>query len=166
MDPSEFPNLLAGAVLDARQTLCDALLDLDYPNGGRDAPLDERNVVLHLAHALMNRGFSLYLEANFGSREKLDLVGRRDRIAVAIEAKTTGNVAKKCLEAIDALNRLSCFEPKMTSRAEGAAIDSWWHQSECWSVLLFASHSNELRDAWICSSSASPKTPLVDLGKV
>lgn len=133
---------IRSAINVAADSLGRSLEHFSYPNGGRDAPFHESNVVIHFGTALqaLSRPFHVFAEAAIGGRGHIDLIASRDDVALLVEAKTFGDLTKKAKEAHQDIHRMRRFQPS-PSPIKKALVHDWYRNASTrLGLLLVGSH--------------------------
>ena len=136
-----------------------ALRALDYPNGGRAQGIfHENNLIIHLAHQLMEKEFHCYAEAAVVDGQ-IDLLAYRDGIAFAVEAKMFGDPRQRVWEVMSDLARLETFTPLFSPPSDQPSaghLPQWWASArERWGVVVIGyqrAGSREIGEAWTAHS--------------
>ncbi|MGH2510869.1 MAG: hypothetical protein ACRDHZ_26185, partial [Ktedonobacteraceae bacterium] len=106
----------------------------------------------HLVNSLMSSepAFHCYAEAAHSGGRRIDLIAFDLEIALAIEAKTFGNIGRASNEAIGDIDRLNEFSPIPSRSKENILPANWWKSAnERIGILLVGSHSDvKVRQAW------------------
>lgn len=114
-----------------------SITTLNYPGGtGKNSIFHENNLIIHIAHALMERGFHCYAEAAVGGG-RIDLVASDKNLALAIEAKMFGDPRDRVRGIKSDLRRMQTFAPTNRIDAGGGSSQSdWWSAArERWGVI-------------------------------
>lgn len=155
MTTSEFPRVVVEALQDAAKQLGDCLDRLDFPNAARDAPFTEANLIWTLASQLSHRSpaFACYAEAACGPSGHTDLIAFDGSLALAIEAKTFGDVPAKAQEIERDFTRLLQFSPHL-SRRVGSSERNWWNEAQQrWALIVVGNLVGaEISKAWCAKS--------------
>lgn len=138
---------------------------LDYPNGGRrDGIFHEHNLIIHIAHELMERGFHCYAEAAVGAGGNIDLLAHQKGIAIAIEAKMFGDPRHRVLEVLQDLARLEKFTPVFSTQSDHPSTGyhaKWWDTAhERWGAVAIGyqrAGSGEIADVWTGESDEAAR---------
>lgn len=143
-----------GALVRAAKTIGKSLRRCGRLNRAKDQPIPEQNLVLHLAAALLGKGYAVYGEADLPKAGRIDLLACTNKTGLIVEAATFGsiNMAKLLRDA----QRLEKYQPqcrwwKLKSKRRAtefwACLDEHWamivvlcfsrdHLAECWRRLL------------------------------
>jgi hypothetical protein len=159
-----FPQHVEDALQQAAQLLGDSLLELDYPNGSKDAVFAEANILVYVGHGLMScfHPFRCYAEASHESRKRIDMVATDGTTVLAIEAKKFGNIGYGSEAIMADVERLKCFRPQLSRASGDATPRAWWDEAkERWGVILVGSHAGDpVNEAWIAKDEDSAAAAL------
>lgn len=133
-------ELLSNVFEKSSERLGKALIGLDYPNGGRrNSILHENNLIIHIAHELIERGFHCYAEAAVG-KGSIDLIAGDGKLAVAIEAKMFGDPRERACGIKRDLERMGKFVPHrdpLSQLNNPTRACQWWAAAqERWGVIV------------------------------
>ena len=146
--PTIFHEIVAGTA----DLLHESFRRLGYLNGSQDAPMPERNTVIHLVAALTRKGFATYAEASFpdekeGRNRRLDILASDGVDTFAVEVKTFG---KRDFERVlvDA-NRVRDFQPNICERIDGIPEMGFWDESRRWGCVVIQSFTQDaINELW------------------
>ena len=155
---SKPPEYVLKCIKQAGVSFYEHLNALNWPDANRDAPAKEANVVLHLAHQLMQErpDFHVYLEAATRGSGRLDLLAANKEVALAMEAKCFGNIGEKAEELSSDVNRLKEFSPRYAKLKLDVAAEDWWVRAPSrWGIALAASfRGDNMAEAWMKRDSS------------
>jgi len=159
------PEYVLECVKQAGISFYEHLDALDWPDDHPDAPAKEANIVLHVAHQLMQsgQGFHVYSEARKprpknGRTGRLDLLAANNEVAIALEAKCFGDIGAMSISVLADVENLQVFCPEYVELARGESYKNWWkNASSRWAFAVIASFrmGNEVAVAWESGSSRS-----------
>lgn len=115
-------------------------------NGRRDAPMPERNTVVHLGASFLERGFAVCSEPSFfrdeGRRSRrLDLLASNGRETFLVEVKTFGQ--RDFSRVLDDARRIVQFRPNPAERIDRKEVE-FWEASSRWGCVVIQSFTEEL----------------------
>lgn len=160
--PIRFPIDIEQCIEHGASNLGRTLEILEWPNGGKDAPCHEVNALINISSCLSNlpKPYHVYAEATVPPRGRVDMIGFNGETAIAIEAKSFGNINKKSNEVINDLKRLETFSPSLTTELAGSqAANQWWNEAKNrWGIIVISSfRGREVRDAWLAQDESDFK---------
>lgn len=148
-------RILNEVIHDACSRLGQGLEQLDYPNGGIQAGIfHENNLIIHLAHEFLRRGFHCYGEAYIDGG-RIDLLASDLGQAFVVEAKKFGDIGASEGIRADA-GRIANYIPKLSKASDG--IDrSWWADTRRrWAVIVIGCQRRDatlIHEAWLAENS-------------
>ena len=149
----QFPKEIEQCFEQGATRLGETLKKLEFPNGGKDAPCNEDNVLINISFYLskLTPTFHVYAEANVAQRCRVDMIGCNGKTAFALEAKAFGAINPKSDEALRDFNRLQTFRPSLTKRADNEEAYHWWDEAESrWAIIVISSfRGRKVSDAWL-----------------
>ncbi len=128
------------------------LVFLEWPNGGKDGAPAERNAMFNVAYYLgsLPKRYHLYFEGTAGNG-RMDMMGCDGETAIAIEAKSLGDINRQSASLLTDLDRLLKFSPFLTEKLnDNSKPHQWWQEAtNRWGILLILSfRGREIADAW------------------
>ena len=156
MPASILPNTIRQAINDTARGLETSLINLSWPNGGKDGAFSEANVTLQFVMALskIDPNFTFYLEGKVNQRGRMDLMGTNGKIALAMEAKCFGPVGQRLTSIQRDIDRIRTFQPSMAPLEDGQNQEEWWDNAESRIGLILVGNccSGGLSEAWSAKS--------------
>lgn len=129
--------------------LSTSLRRLGFLNGEIDAPISERNLVVHLAHQFIGRGYEVYAEPalNTGAG-RIDLVASGPTSTYAVEVKVLGN--RDPGRFLRDFERLRNYVPVAARRSDGEDAAGFWKESSdrCGLLVIGSFGGEQYSDLW------------------
>lgn len=125
-------------------------------NGHRNAPMPERNTVVHFAASLINAGFAVYAEPSLPEKGgRVDLLASNKDFTFVCEVKTFGRL--KLDRLLNDAQRLAAYEPQIDPPIAQIDPMAFWSQTEKWGAILVQGFvGQEFNDLW-CWQVSAPK---------
>jgi len=150
---SDVPQLLATVFEETAERMCRSFEKVGFLSGQHEAPMPERNTVVHLASVLLGNGFAVYAEPRLEEerKERIDLLAYSHGLGVVLlfEVKTFGNV--KFDSVLSDAKRLDVFCPAVARRKDENQT-RFWHESSSrgghWACVIIQNFRQAARDAW------------------
>ena len=110
-------------------------------NGAKDAPMPERNTVVHCGGAFLKEGYGVYAEASFPSENRrIDLLASKGNLTFVCEVKTFGKLNMSGVLAD--VERVKNYFPAPDERLDGKELE-FWEKSKHWGVVLIQSFAGD-----------------------
>lgn len=110
-------------------------------NGVQNAPMPERNTVVHCAREFLNAGFQVYAEPALPRTGRIDLLASNETLGVLVEVTAFG--AKDMAKLLSDAKRMAGYKPQAERLRSGASETAFWDRTEHWGVVAVQCFAHE-----------------------
>jgi len=142
------PDTLKQAFAHTARSLGKTFKYVGSLNGSGNAPMPERNKVVHLAAFFLSSRFSVYAEPSLPTGQgRIDLLVSNRRFTCIFEVETFGEQNPAAI--LHDAKRIVSYSPKACERIDGIKPDAFWKHGVRWGAVLIQSFAGkEFSEVW------------------